>query len=188
MYITCPSAQSTWVSSEQNLLTESTTCFMHAWCPTRCLQAWCPIRPILVPALQGRQHCCLVEEAGWWCCTLCSWSLPRYPQVMLSIWQPIKIYYSYARNILLSIYYILVIPGIYHTYLILDEIFHGYAKYMTNQKMYTTVMPGKYSDYYQFVIFRLYLVYIKPYLIVYGYAVDMLDQMSFIIFDVYSLY
>ena len=30
MYITCPSAQSTWVSSEQNLLTEFTTCFINA--------------------------------------------------------------------------------------------------------------------------------------------------------------
>ena len=42
--------------------------------------------------------------------------------------EPEKIYYNYARDILLSICYIKVIPGIYHTYLNVDEVSHGYAE------------------------------------------------------------
>ena len=153
---------------------------MHAWCPTRRL--W-------VPAPHCHQHRCLVDEAGWLCRARCSGSLPRYPQVTLSIWQTRKdiihlcqrytiinllyprytwyipypsnswwdmpricwtqsliysVYIVYTRHILFG--YPWSIPGISLVYpryipeINVGYVPEGYAKYMTNQKRYTTVI------------------------------------------------
>ena len=114
VYITCPSAQSTWVSSELHLLTESTTCFMHARLVSNLSSSG--LVSNLLSALNGTQHRCLVEEAGQRCCTRFSGSLPRYPQVMLSIWQTrkeiLQLWQGYTINqyVMSRLYLVYTIP------------------------------------------------------------------------------
>ena len=114
----CQSAQSTWVSSEQYLLTESITCFMHA---------------------------CLVSNSS------SSGTCSPWSPASLSCGGGVS---AVARPVFRK-------PA---------KISTGYAKYMTNKKRYTTVMPRIY--YYQFGIpgiyhtwyipCKLYLVYTIP--------------------------
>ena len=176
MYITSLSAQSTWVSSEQNQLMESTTCFMHACLVSNAsssgLVSNSSSSGTCSPWSPASLSC---GEAGRRCQARCSRSLPRYPQVRLSIWQTRKdipqLYQSiyYYEFVISKLYLVYTIPTLTiwqrrndilqlcQWYTIINLLYLGYTWYIRH--LFNSWRDMPWICWTQSLIYLLYIVY-----------------------------